>query len=127
MLARMSRSEHLPPHQLYKLTTICRSNSWPRWARCRRSRWRWTSYCALVPYSRDCVQGGAFSEARKCNLQKVDNRTQAVGSVLFALFVSVQSPECGGLEIGRELGVLVSVCLFQLLLREVSCIREVRS
>jgi hypothetical protein len=37
--------------------------SLPRWARSRRSSWRSSSYHALVPCSRDYVQG-VFSEVR---------------------------------------------------------------
>jgi hypothetical protein len=37
------------------------SASPPRWARSRRSNWRWSSGYALVPCSRNCVQG-EFSE-----------------------------------------------------------------
>jgi hypothetical protein len=50
-----------------------------------------------------------------------------VCSVLLGLFVGLQAPVRGGLEVGREPGGLVSFCLFQLLLGEVLRFREIRS
>src|SRR5215204_76046 len=47
--SRKDRRQRAPPYQLYKLTTSRRSVSPSRLARSRKTRWRWSSGCTLVP------------------------------------------------------------------------------
>src|SRR5215211_4441660 len=72
-------STHLP-RVINEVTTPRGSASPSRWARSRKSRWRWSSGYALVPYSRNREQGG-------------DLRSRAVEEVQGGPRVSVPSRE----------------------------------